>query len=332
VRGGRLAAAVHRLDRTGRGRAAGELHPDAGVRRVGRRGRPRARRARAADRRCAAGPACTCPAPVACARAALARVPLLCARCARAAMLSKPPDLLRWWLRTHDAAFRARDHARSADTQRGHACTRRRASRARTLRADHNRHDAIVLLVTMLLCCLRCAELPCVRKRCVCLRAVFGCAVLVQALEHVQLPVAPCALVACAQTTTATMLLRCLLCLRCAELPCAASAARACALRLCALCLCRYSHTCSSSSRCVLRSPTSSTSRGACIHRVVLVDVATHIPCRPRRHGSTKCDAYACDAHARCGDWQNEMRCTCMLVACTPSLAFPPPICMHSAP
>ena len=111
----------------------------------------------------------------------------------------------------------------------------------------------------------------------------------------------------------------CAACYACAvrNCPVHASAARACALRLCALCLCRYSHTCSSSSRCVLRSPTSSTLRGACIHRVVLVDVATHIPCRPRRHGSTKCDAYACDAHAHCGDWQNEMRCTCMLVVCT---------------
>jgi hypothetical protein len=233
------------------------------------------------------------------ARAALARVPLLCARCARAAMLSKPPDLLRWWLRTHDAAFRARDHARSADTQRGHACTRRRASRARTLRADHNRHDAIVLLVTMLLCCLRCAELPCVRKRCVCLRAVFGCAVLVQALEHVQLPVAPCALVACAQTTTATMLLRCLLCLRCAELPCARK-------------------------RCACLRPAF-----AC---AVFVQVFAHVQLLvPLRTSIANVVDIAGRLHTSCGarrrryphplstpaTWQHEMRCICMRCTCT---------------
>jgi hypothetical protein len=229
---------------------------------------------------------------------------------------SKPPDLPRWWLPTHDAAFRARAHARCADTQRGHACTLASCAVAPRALAPCAQ-STIVLLATMLLCCWRCAELPCARKRCVCLRAVFGFDVLVQALAHVQLPCRP----ACSRPAPRPQPPRCCCaaCYACAvrNCPVHASAARACALRLCALCLCRYSHTCSSSSRCVLRSPTSSTSRGACIHRVVLVDVATHIPCRPRRHGSTKCDAYACDAHAHCGDWQNEMRCTCMLVACT---------------
>jgi len=90
------------------GRAAEALRPrDAGVRRVGRRGRPRAQRARAADGHCAAVPApCAYPATAACARPAPARVPLLCARCVRAVLSSKPPDLPRWWLRTHDAAPR----------------------------------------------------------------------------------------------------------------------------------------------------------------------------------------------------------------------------------
>ena len=133
----------------------------------------------------------------------------------------------------HDAAIRARAHARYADAHSGpalHAPILRPITLLhRALRDDHNR-DCVALLP---MCAI--AHLPCACKRCAYLRPAYECAALVQAFAHVPFVGAPRAHAPCAQTTLAPMLLRC----NVRRYHVCARAARACAVRSGALCLCR---------------------------------------------------------------------------------------------
>ena len=183
----------------------------------------------------AAPAACACSATTACACAALACVAVLCPRSVCAAPLSGPACMVAAAARRRHPRLRARPvcrrHVRPCSA-RPHSATGRPA-RSRLARRLQSRYRDCCFASNVEL-----ADLPCACKRCAYLRPAYGCAVLVQALAHEQLPGAPRALAPCAQPTLAAMLLR----YKVRPCPVCASSARACALLSGVLCLCRHSH------------------------------------------------------------------------------------------